>query len=294
VRLLQIIIFAVFLFPASARFCYSLDWKKLHEEADKKSLQGALDDVSKSPDSPEALYGLGLVCLSLHRDKESEDAFSRMLRSSPGSVEARWGLAEVLRRQHKVSESEEALNKLIEESPGFYPACITLAYIKFTRLEFKQAIKLAGDVLNRGKDKVDLSNIVRAHLITAGAKGMLAHNGNILDKLIYGTDVMPHLKRARGLQPDSPGVLFGFGGYYLLAPSIAGGDVDKAIEFFERAIKADPLFADACVRLAQAFLIKGDRNRYDENIRKALAIDQQNELALDITSGRCKFICIRK
>jgi tetratricopeptide (TPR) repeat protein len=82
------------------------------------------------------------------------------------------------------------------------------------------------------------------------------------------------------------------GSFYLLAPRIAGGDKNKALGYFTRAIEVDPNFADVYVRFAQLAKIRGNQAEYDLYMDKALKLDSGNELALDTLSGRCKFICV--
>lgn len=272
--------------------CYGLDWKKLHEVADKINLSGALFSVQAEPGSLDKLYLLGLTYLSLHKDKEAGEIFNKIIVLSPGSIEAEWGLAEVLRRQHKNDQSEKLLNQVIKSDPGFSPAYISLGYLKYRQMDFNQAVRLAGKVLEQGEVKVDQTNHVRAHLLRAGAKGMIAHYGGVLSKLINGTAVLPDLRAAEKIQPDNALVKFGLGSFYLLAPSFAGKDIKKAEEYLKKAIDYDPLFADSYVRLAQLYKIKGDSAKYKEYLGRALEIDPGNDLALDISSGRCKFICV--
>lgn len=272
--------------------CYALEWKKLHEEADRMDLTEALAAAEKKADSIDNLYILGLVYLNLHKDKEAGNIFEKVLNLAPETLEARWGLAEVLRRQHKASDSERILSEVIKSRPDFYPTYISLAYLRYNEMKFEKSVELALLVMKQGQEKVDLSNYVRAVLLYAGNKGMIAHYGGPLSKVINGTVVLPNLKKAQALQPDYAGVLFGLGSFYFLAPSLAGGDLDSAKEYLERAVKADPLFVDAYVRLAQVYKKKGDNNNYEYYLDKALEIDPQNELALDIKSGRCKYICI--
>jgi tetratricopeptide (TPR) repeat protein len=273
-------------------YAYALDWKRLHEEADKKDVKEAKITVEKNPDSLDNLYILALVYLNHHKDPEAQEAFKAMLAIDPSSVEAQWGLAEALRRRKEIKESESLLVKIMKSSPEFSPAYISLAYIRYTQADFKEAIRLALKVKKQGRDNVDLSNYARAHAIFAGAKGMIASRGGPLSKLINGTQVLPNLKKAEGLQPDSPAVLFGLGSFYFLAPRIAGGNVAKALEYLERAIAADPLFADAYVRLAQIYKSNGDDKKYKFYINKALEIDPDNELARDEIAGICKFNCV--
>ena len=102
---------------------------------------------------------------------------------------------------------------------------------------------------------------------------------------------MPNLKAAEQLQPDSAEVMFEMGSFYLLAPRLAGGDLAKAEKYLKRGIQKDPLFADIYVGLAQFYKIKGDKEKYQFYLNKAGEIDQQNELLVDIKSGKCNFIC---
>lgn len=273
--------------------CFALEWKKMHEQADKASLQEVLDFEKKDPGSADGLYRLGLVYLNLHKDKDAENVFGRMLSIDPGSPEAKWGLAEVLRRQHELSESEKLLKEVIKLQPNFPPALVTLAYIKYTKLELNEAVRLASKVINLGLDNVDLSNFVRAYLIYGGTKGLIAHWGGPLSKVFNGTVVLSYLRKAESLQPDSAGVLLGMGSFYLLAPTIAGGDLEKAQVYLNKAIAADPLLADAYARRAQLYRFKGDNKKYEEYLNKAQEIDPGSELAIDIKSGECKFVCAR-
>lgn len=268
-----------------------LDWKRLHEEADTKNIQQAQEEAAYVSSAP-ALYVLGLVYLNAHRDSEAGRVFERLQALLPGSFEAQWGLAEVWRRQHDLNRAEPVLEKLVKENPGFAPAFISLAYIRYTRMDFKGCVRLAYQVLGLGREQVDTSNYVRAYLLVAGGKGMLAHYGGPVAKVANGTAVLPNLKKAQSLQPDSPAVLFGLGSFYFLAPGVAGGDKKKAQQYLEKAVQKDPYFADAHVRLAQLYKINGDQARYEASIETVKRIDPQNALFLDMESKECKFICI--
>ena len=282
------IIFFAFVNPA-----YALDWKKIHEEADKENIKQALLKQQENP-SQGSIYLLGLVYFNAYKINEAETAFSAMLSSNADSIEAKWGLAEVLRRKHELDKSEKILNEIIKESPQFSPAYISFAYIRYIKMDFKGASQLAYHVIKQQRKNVDITNYVRALLLYAGAKGMIAHYGGPISKIINGTAVFPALDTARKLLPEYPGVYYGFGSFYLLAPKAIGGDIDKAKEYLEKAIKADPFFADSYVRLSQAYQLKKDEVTAQIYLNKALAVDPGNELALDIKNRSCKFICVTK
>jgi len=270
---------------------YPMDWKALHNKADSISLLAAREAVAKNQGILEDRYVLGLVYLNLHQDKAAYQIFETLLNANSNIVELKWGLAESIRRLHDLKKAESLLNEVIKQEPQFAPALISLAYIEYFKMDFKGSVRLALKVIEQGRNKVDLSNYVRAYAMYAGSKGMLAHYGGLLSKAIDGLAVKANLDKAQRLQPDSPVVLFGLGSYYLLAPVIAGGNKTKAEEYLNKAVKVDPYFADVYVRLAQLAKIKGQKEKYDFYMNKALEIDPGNELALDTKSGSCKFIC---
>ncbi|MDD5730684.1 MAG: TRAP transporter TatT component family protein [Candidatus Omnitrophica bacterium] len=281
-------------------FCFVLwpscllaaDWKVLHERADRTGLIEAKLSARNNPASEDDLYILGLVYFNMHRDNDARDAFNEILRSNPGSIKAKWGEAEFLRRSHELGEAERALLEIIKTAPEFWPAYISLAYVRFIKTDFDGSVRLSEQVLRQGRGKVDLSNYVRAHLLLAGSKGVIAHFGGLVSKLINGVSVYPNLEKAENLKPESAEVKFGMGAFYLLAPPIDGGNINEAEKYLQDAIKLDKYFADPYVRLAQVYGVKGDKAKYEEYLNKALEIDPLNELALDVKSGRCRFICV--
>lgn len=271
---------------------YCLDWKAMHEAAGKEDLNLAQvkfeADGSRSLDD---LYEAGLACLNQHRNDEAENIFNKIIEFDSQYYPAKWGIAEVLRRKHQLDEAQRITKEVIREHADFSPAYITLAYIEYLKLNLDQAVNLALLVIKRGAKNVDLSNFSRAYLIYGGAKGLIAHRGGPLAKMFNGTLVLPALKKAQKLQPDSAVIFLGLGGFYVLAPGFAGGDLDKGIGLLQKAIKVDPNLADAYARLAQAYKIKGEPAKYAEYLNKALEIDPENELALDTQSQECKYAC---
>lgn len=289
--LIKLFITAALLFCFSLS-SYALDWKAIHEKSDSLNFPKAQKIYEKNQNSSENLYLLGLVCLNEYKNKEAEDIFYKMLKLDPNSKEAQWGRAEVLRRKREYKPSKEILDRLLEKYPEYVPTYITLAYIKYMEKNFDATVDLAYKVVKMGQDKVDLNNFVRAHCLVAGAKGMIAHYGGPVSKVVNGRSVLPYLKKAERLQPDSPSVLFGLGSYYLLIPAVFGRDINKAEEYLLRAIKIDPNFPDIYVRLAQVEKFRKNNDKYNEYLSKALSLDPLNELARDISHGKCEFVCL--
>ncbi len=271
---------------------WALDWKALHEEAGRISLDPADQEIDPAGLSKEELYIRGLVYFKYHRDQKAQQIFAGLREKLSNEHAVLWGYAESLRRQHRYSESIPILEEIIDAHPDFAPAYISLGYIRYMQMEFNQTARLAAKVLALGRDDVDTTNFVNAHGLYAGAKGMIAHYGGPLSKAVNGAAVLPHLKAAQKIDPESISVLYGLGSFYLLAPPVLGRDIDKALRYLEQAREADPYFADIHVRIAQGYRAQGDMAKYEQAIEEALRLDPQNEIALDVQSRRCKFICL--
>jgi len=271
--------------------CYPLGWITMHEKADRMSAAAA-KKIAEKVNSPDEWYIYGLSALNEYKEGEAQSAFDKVLAFEPNSVEAKWGTAEIKRRKHDTEAGISMLEDIIKVSPQFAPAYISLAYIDFNDKKYDEAVNLSAHVIAQGKDNVDVNNYARAHLIFAGAKGMIAHNGGPIVKILHGTQVFPHLAQAQKLLPQSAEVYFGLGAYYLLAPGLVGGDLEKAREHLQKAITLDPKLADAYVRLGQVYKAKGNEAKYQYYLKKALEIDPKNALANDIQSKKCDFICI--
>jgi tetratricopeptide (TPR) repeat protein len=282
---IKVIILSFIFTFCSLNSALALDWKVLHETADKTDMNQAEQAVSINPTSVKDLYILALVYLNAYRDDDAEKTFLRILDISKDSVEAQWGISEILRRKYELDKSTKKLEDIIKSNPEFSPAYITLAYIKFSLKDYEKAVNLSEVVIKQGQDQVDISNYVRAYLIFAGAQGMLADKSGPLAKAFHGLQVFPNLKRAKELLPDFPGVHFGLGAFYLLAPKIAGGDIDRAEEHLKKAIKLDPNLVDAYVRLAQVYKKKNDMKKFRKYLNMALEKDPKNFLANEIENA---------
>ncbi len=270
---------------------YCLDWKILHEQADRDTLSQAEEKFDADAGSLNDLYVAGLVCLNQHRNDEAENIFNKIIALDPQYYPAKWGIAEVFRRNHQLGQAKKMSEEVIKDYPDFFPAYLTLAYTEYLKLNLNRSASLALAVIKHGKKKVDLANLSRAYLLYGGSKGLIAYHGGPISKVINGTSVLLALKKAQALQPDSAETFLGLGTFYILAPGVVGGDLEKGIEFLNKAAKADPQLPAVYVRLAQAYKIKGNQAKYAEYLNQALKIDPENEFALDTQSGECKYAC---
>ncbi|MBU1043098.1 MAG: tetratricopeptide repeat protein [Candidatus Omnitrophica bacterium] len=285
-----IFIWIIIFWLGNTAFC--LPWKILHEQSESQDLNQQELIVKNNPEDLNNLYLLGLIYFNEYDHQQAKTVFEQMLAIEPDLVEAKWGIAECLRREYRLELSQKMLEEIIDRQPDFFPAFISLSYIKFNLKEYDQAAKLSDRIIRRGKKLADRHTLTRAYLIFAGSKGMIAYNGGLLSAFINGSPVFTNLKRARTLMPDSPEVYYGLGCFYFLAPGAYGGNIDKAKEYLEQAIALDPQIIDAYVRLAQIYKFHGDIDKFDYYLNLALSKEPQNFLANDVKSNTCNFICL--
>jgi len=286
----RLVLLIAFIFTCLNSYCF--DWAELHEKACKISLKDALAVYQKDASSITTQYVLALCYLDARKDKDAEAVFMKILKAEPENLGARWGIAEVLRRKHMLDEAEVDFKKIIEEHPHYVPAYLSLGYIYYIKKDFTTCISLCAQVINMDRKFVDSANLARAHCLYAGVKGMIAYFGGPISKAVNGPAVMRHLKIAQRIDADNAAVYFGFGSYYLLKEPNSSRNPDKALKYLLAAKDKAPGFADIYARIAQAYKLKGNQEKFNDYLKKAFAIDPRNEIAHDIQSGRCEFICV--
>ncbi|MBF0484135.1 MAG: tetratricopeptide repeat protein [Candidatus Omnitrophica bacterium] len=292
---MKIIVCFIILFFNSILFAGAAawDWRAIHERADVMDSKMILQLLQDKSDDIQLYYISGLVFLNEYNIVAAKAAFEKVTELDPLNIGGQWGLAEIARRERRFSDSEKVLKDIIKQQPRFAPALMTLAYINYLRGNFSEATRLCDIVASWGLKRVDTSNYLRALGLHAGAKGLIAYHGGLLSKAINGSFVFSTLKQGERIEPNSPVILMGLGSYYMLAPVFAGRDLKKAEDYLTRAEKIDPLYPDIYVRLAQLYFLKGDTKKYAEYLQKAFELDPQNELALDIKEGLCRFACVK-
>jgi len=218
--------------------------------------------------------------LKLRKDKLAQKEIEKILSVHRDDTSAMWAEAEILRRSYKFRESEELLNRILASCPAHSPSLVCLAYIKYRYNKFQDALKLLS-LATRSAD-LDKENLALAYLIMGSINAKKASQGGIFSKLAYGMRVRGFFEKAKDIAPDMSEAHLGLGSFYLLAPKIVGGDVDKAVEELECAVKLTPDFASANARLAQAYRQKGNSRKYDFYIKRAKELDPGNEIVKEI------------
>jgi tetratricopeptide (TPR) repeat protein len=223
-----------------------------------------------------------LKFLKHRQDKEALAECKHILLTDQKNITARWAEAEILRRSYRYKESEELLLALLHDSPEHIPSLISLANIKYHANDLQEATKILSRLLSRS----DLDNGQRAlvYVVLGSVAAQKAAQGGLLLKISQGPRIKGYFLKAKALSADLPEVYLGLGSFYLLAPSLIGGDVDKAIKELETAFYLSPQFATVNARLAQAYLSKGDMVKYEFYFNRVKALEPDNAVLKEIES----------
>lgn len=218
--------------------------------------------------------------LKARKDADALAIFEKTLLTQPNSLDALWGKAEVLRRRRDYQQAEKLFNEILKLYPGYVPALISLSYNRYKDDELNQALKLINQALKCSS--LDKESQALAYMMLGSINSRRSQKGWLLGKLAYGTQIKCYFLKAEELAGDLPEVHLGLGTFYLLAPAIAGGNLGRAVQELELAVKIAPDFATANARLAQAYKKKGDLEKYNSYLRRARALDPENEALKEI------------
>ncbi len=218
----------------------------------------------------------GLALLKNRKDKEASAVFEKILFTTPDNLDALWGKAEVLRRQRDYKQAQDLLDKILKNNPNHAPSLTSLAYLRYKDDKLNEALKLIKRVLKT--DNLNKEAKALAYMMLGSINSRRSSKGWLLNKITYGTQIKGYFLKAKELDPDLPEAHLGLGTFYLLAPGIAGGNLNKAIEELEYAVKIAPDFATALARLAQAYKEKGDLEKYNLYLNRAKELDPENEV----------------
>ncbi len=156
------------------------------------------------------------------------------------------------------------------------------------RKERKAAIADLDEAIGEVKQAVQLNEkSADAHSLLADLYGKrIALGSGFMAGAHYGPKVQSENKRAMELGPGNPRVLASIGRQYLETPVMFGGDVDKAIDDFREAIKADPQMDETYVWLALAYRKKGDEADAKKAIDEALQRNPRSVFAQNVRSAK--------
>lgn len=214
--------------------------------------------------------------LKYRKDKLALAEAEEILSQEPSDLCALWAKAEVLRRTYKFKESESLLNRVLTQSPDHAPSLISLSYIRYHNNEFEEGLKLLKRMLSQ--PDLDKESEALAYMLVGSINAKKVSLGGWFSKIVYGFRIKSYFEKAKALSPDLSEIRLGLGSFYLLAPSIIGGDIDKAVEELQCAVELTPDFATASARLAQAYKKKGNLEKYNFYLKRTEELDPENEI----------------
>lgn len=235
-------------------------------------------------EDPNKLIDEAFTLLKNRKDKTALVIFNKILRDKPDSLEALSGKAEVLRRTSKFKEAQELINEILRKHPQHSTSLITLAYIKYKEDRLDEASGLINQVLR--ESYLDKDNEALAYTILGAINSRRALRSWFLGKVKYAAQIKEYFLKAKALAPGLPEAHLSLGTFYLLAPAIVGGNLDKALQELEVAVKIAPDFATANARLAQAYKKKGDLENYNFYIQRVQELDPDNEVLKEIKNEK--------
>jgi tetratricopeptide (TPR) repeat protein len=275
----------------SSSFALASEWKDWADAAVTLSPGAICELENKKEKTKQNVYILTILYYRDNNHVGLKKLFDENVKNITDGPVLKVLKAIILMREHKHQESRNILTGVLQTHPDFYPALIVLSHLHYVQKNFAGAYDIARQLIEK-KEELSRYHYMLSLLIATGSKGILAKK-NMLTALPAYFEVKGYLAEAQSLMPDSAEVLYGVGSFHLLTPHVAGGNLDKAIWMLEKSKAISPLNTNVHVRLAQAYLAKGDTMAYQKNIARAKELDPRDEVLLDYLSGEKAFLDVR-
>jgi len=152
----------------------------------------------------------------------------------------------------------------LAKNPGAYQVLLNIGDCYREKAEYDKAIESYNKLIEQaGKDTVMGKNM--------GAKGLAAIGLCYLkqDKLVEAQD---YFKRSIEMAPQDEILPFNVAEIYF-----SNSQIDDAIKYFEMAIQIKPDWPDPYLRVAYAYLNKGDSAKAAENLEKFIKLEPETE-----------------
>jgi tetratricopeptide (TPR) repeat protein len=180
--------------------------------------------------------------------------------------------AEAYLRQKKYAEAKSIYEKMIDNNKNDAEAHYHLGWLLLTP-GFKD--RDVDDAVDQLEKAVDLNpNNADYQYRYGAALGQKAQNSGMLKQAFLAPKIKNAFKRAVELNPQNVQAHIGLANYYMVAPSIMGGDEDEAWKQVEEVIKLDEV--QGCTVKA-SFLLRAKKNDEAENEYKALVKSKPKE-----------------
>jgi len=171
-------------------------------------------------------------------------------------------------QQKKIEQAQSLLTTILQENKDFAEAHYLLGVVYMMRGDYDHAIAEL-------KDAIAINGTEYKYYERLGdAYGLKAQKGSIFSALFVIGDMRSNWEKAIELKPDIVSARERLFSYYLVAPGIAGGDMEKALSLANEVLKLQP--ARGHVLLARYHQKSKEPNKAEQEYLKAVAIDSSN------------------
>lgn len=161
----------------------------------------------------------------------------------------------------------------------------SLEKVKEAQKDNKAAEHWLDSAIESAKHAIDIDDRSSdAHALLGDLYGMKIGFGGMFAGMHYGPKANAETQRAFELDANNPRAYAVVGRKYLFAPRMFGGDLDKAVQSFQKATTLDPHYDEAFVWLALAYRRKGDSQHAQAALSEALRLNSRSAFAKRIQS----------
>ncbi|MGF1521519.1 MAG: glycosyltransferase [Leptolyngbyaceae cyanobacterium] len=201
--------------------------------------------LTKQPNNPDALHGLGMVAYQAGQYQASETLLSTVLQVQPNSVKTWFSLGNLRQTQGQLAEAIAAYQKVLTLQPNLVPAYNNLGYTFQLQENWQQAIACYRKALELQptctEADVNLANVLHSQGQLAPEQaahyGAINHDlGLVRQKAGDLPTALTYYRQAIALNPG-----LAIAQYHLGMVLQAQGQTEAAMDAYQRAIKLDPL-----------------------------------------------------
>jgi Tfp pilus assembly protein PilF len=129
------------------------------------------------------------------------------------------------------------------------------------------------DAIDENSKAIELnSNVAEYHFTLARFYIIKIATANIFSKITLSSGIKDELESTLKIDPNHKLAILNLASYYFQAPSIAGGDNDKALELANKLIKIDE--KQARILLVQIYTAMSNKVKAEEEVNNLIKIDE--------------------
>lgn len=237
------------------------------------------------PNHPDALHGLGLLCLQQQRGEAAAAFFAKAVQISPSAGVYHYNLGEALLMSGKPAEAAVSFRRAAERDPDRPQPHAALGIVMCQIGRWGEAVEALRAAIERGFDRAELYrhladalfNLKRSGEAEAAARRAVALEpampeawhvlGQALDDLDRMQEALDCFQRALQLKPS-----FALPHYGIGLALARRQKLDEAADSFRRALRLRPEFPEALSGLGSLLLALGKTDEGIERLRQAVRL----------------------